>query len=118
MQGGGDARGKVKTIDEWTCLVQNLTSVEQAGTGIEGDPKGPAIHIDLVLALVERDFGEFVNGDVVMRRGALKIDVLLRYHSNPKVGPMFGHETDGMRFRKDSLIERFGVLLPEGEGGN
>src|ERR1041385_3252978 len=117
MQGCRDVGGKIKPGNELRGLKEDLTAVIETGARIHRKPEGPAVQTQFVVSLDKFGLRKFADGDFIAGGGALEIDIALRDKIDAEVRPVLGHEADRMRFREDSLIERFRELLPEGKRG-
>jgi hypothetical protein len=105
-----------RRLEERNRLVERLAAALEARGGLKGDPEGLAAQMEFVIALLKLDFGQFTDGDDVAGRRALEVDVLLGHDVNGEVAKMLVGIAHRVGLAGHGLIERFRVILNEGEG--
>src|SRR5579863_6580644 len=68
-----------------------------------------------MFALVEFQLRELADRNIVAGRYAQKVDVVLSYHIDGEIRPVFCYETHGVCLRRDRFVKGLGVLLAEVE---
>src|SRR5206468_2326340 len=92
-----------------------LISVVEAETGIERNPYGQHLRINLLLAAVEAELGKLPESDGVPRRCVFKQLVPDNAGAEVVITEVFLHRGRGDRLREDCLAEALAELLTECE---